>query len=134
MYTIKQNLQFQIDSFLFQAEESQTVTTHYGAETDVRNGVVADHTAAIPFAFWRSLARLPFSTDDCLKISGGIVSKTTDELPKLSGNRQTVVEVSTCTAQLLLLNKKKNHKIYPTPHDHLVYLKRKYIQSNPSIC
>ena len=101
--------QFQINIFLFQAEESQTVKTHYGSETDVRNGIIADHTAAIPFAFWRSLAGLPFSTDDCLKISGGIVSKTTDELPKISGNQQTVVEVITCKAQLLLLNKKKSH-------------------------
>lgn len=78
--------------FKFQVDEMQTVQTTYG-ETNVRNGICADETQSIPFAFWRKLASVNIADGDCIKIINAVVSKTTDGQPKLSGNQRTAIEV-----------------------------------------
>jgi len=69
------------------------VTTQWNTTVDVRNGKIAD-TAAIHFAFWRNLADFPLKEDAVIKINNGQMSKTTSNLPKITGGRYTTIEVS----------------------------------------
>ncbi|KAH3734852.1 hypothetical protein DPMN_041302 [Dreissena polymorpha] len=77
---------------IVQLDDVQSVLTSYGAQTEVRNRIVSDETASIPFALWRQLASSPLSVNDNVKIYNAVVSKTTNGEPKLSGNQKTTIE------------------------------------------
>jgi len=70
------------------------VTTQWNTTVDVRNGKIADDTAAIHFAFWRNLADFPLKEGAVIKINKGQMSNTTSNLPKITGGRYTTIEVS----------------------------------------
>ena len=79
----------------------------WNSQADVRNGICADETAAIYFAFWRHLASFPLQQDDCIFIRNAILSKTTDGSPKITSQSATKIEVCFLHIKFLLHALKK---------------------------
>ena len=71
------------------------MSTKDGRQVQVRNGLWADATAAVPFALWRTHATVPLEAHQCLHVSGAVVATTSDGQPKLTSGRLTHISVST---------------------------------------
>ncbi|XP_052079689.1 uncharacterized protein LOC127717869 [Mytilus californianus] len=90
----KEGTVFNIIGKVIELEKKINVTTQWNSTVDVRNGKIADNTAAIDFAFWRNLADFPLKEGEVIKITNGQMSKTSSNLPKITGGRYTAIEVS----------------------------------------
>lgn len=54
---------------------------------------MGDETGSLCFAFWRHLASFPLQVDQCVKITSGIMSSTSNGLPKVTSRARTSLEV-----------------------------------------
>ncbi|CAC5381643.1 PIF1 [Mytilus coruscus] len=106
-------------------EKKINVTTQWNSTVDVRNGKIADNTAAIDFAFWRNLADFPLKEGEVIKITNGQMSKTSSNLPKITGGRYTAIEVEELLQEPISPEKKQieNNLLSCIP------MKIKYIES-----
>lgn len=84
---------FSLNARVIEVEDAQQVTTRWGTQTKVRNGLIADHTGTLAFAFWRNLAEFPLQTGSTIQITNAILGETHGGLPKVTGSRHTKVEL-----------------------------------------
>jgi hypothetical protein len=76
-----------------QLEDVRQYTSTQGV-VNYRNGNISDATGHIAFCFWRELADFPFALDQVIKITRAARALTTSGEPKLTGNKDTTIEVS----------------------------------------
>ena len=74
-----------MEKVFLQVEEKTTVKTRWNTDIDVRNGVISDETGSLQFAFWRQLVQFPLNAGQVMKITNGIMSKTTNNSPNVTG-------------------------------------------------
>ncbi|CAC5393356.1 unnamed protein product [Mytilus coruscus] len=89
----KEGTVFNIIGKVIELERKINVTTQWNSTVDVRNGKIADNTAAIDFAFLAKFIDFPLKEGEVIKITNGQMSKQVPTCQKITGGRYTAIEI-----------------------------------------